>query len=142
MTHAAVQLYPTALQLNCCVFFKILMRIINFIYSIVRKSFEKTQDGGNTYLSSLVLLSWFSFGSFYNIIYSFLIDSFDYLLMASFISSELTAILLFFYPGYKYEQDKISKGSNFYIQIITVGIFIISITAYFASVYILYNHLM
>lgn len=115
------------------------MRIINFIYSIVRKYFEKTQDGGNTYFSSLILLTWFSFGFFYNIIYFFFIDSLGNLLIASFTSSILTAIVLFFYPGYKYEQDKISKFSSFYIQLFTIGFFLISMIAYFISGYILYN---
>jgi hypothetical protein len=31
------------------------MKIINLIYSIIRKSFEGARDGGNTYLSSLII---------------------------------------------------------------------------------------
>lgn len=114
-----------------------MMKIINFVYSLNRKSFEKSRDGGNTYLSSLILLICISFGFIYNIIYYFFIDNFGSILKLSFISSILTAVVLFFYPGYKYQEDKIAKFSKLQVEILCLLVYIVSFIAYVGSLYLI-----
>lgn len=117
------------------------MRVINLVYSIVRKSFEKSQDGGNTYLSFLIMLIWFSFGLFYNILFFFFFDDFGIILSLSFMSSLVTAIILFFYPGFKYEEERIAHLSSSLLDLIATGVIFISLGSYFLSVYTLYHYL-
>lgn len=112
--------------------------ITNLVYSIIRKSFKESQDGDNTYISSLVLLSLFSFGTIFNLFFSFLLSDFTTILGISFILSLLTPILLFFYPGFKYKEDLISKLTGLKLQVISIVIPFFFLGTYFLTIYLTY----
>jgi hypothetical protein len=114
------------------------MKIINLFYSIIRKSFESSQDGGNTYLSSLLLFSWFAFGTFYNIIFSFLLNDLTGILGMSFILSLMTPIFLFIYPGYEYKEDVIANLTGFKLQVMSTVIVFFFLGTYFLTAYLAY----
>ena len=115
------------------------MSIVNLIYSIIRKYFKDSQDGGNAYFSSLILLSIFSFGTFYNLLISLFVFNFNAILYPSLLFSLLTPIVLHFYPGFNYLENRVSKISKARIELMAIGIFAIAFLIYFGSVYIIYQ---